>query len=149
VAELITFKEEAARIAPLWNPNLNDGVIINFAPLWRLVPQNKAWQRECKKIWEKLVRGDYDWSHLTMRLWPERVVPKCTKDWSLAIGHELDEILWEEDKKGKCHPKKISKETLETLIQERTSVAVKTALEELLNAPTPAGATRKKRKRKT
>lgn len=149
VAELITFKEEAARIAPLWNPNLNDGVIINFALLWRLVPQNKSWQRECKKIWDKLVKGVYDWAHLAMHLWPERVVPKCTQDRSLAIAHELDETLWEEDKKGKWHPRKITKETLEALIQERTSITVKAALEELVNAPVPAGATRKKRKRKT
>ena len=148
VAELATFKEEVARIAPLWNPNLNDGVIINFAPLWRLVPQNKSWQRECKKIWDKLVKGAYDWAHQAMHLWPERVIPKCTKDRSLAIAHELDETLWEEDEKGKGHPKKISKETLEALIQERTSITVKAALEELLNAPAPAGATRNKRKRK-
>ena len=149
VAELKTFKEEVARIAPVWNPNLNDGVIINFAPLWRLVPQNKSWQKECKKVWDKLVKGDYDWAHLAMHLWPERVVPKCTTDRSLAIAHELDEILWEEDEKGKRNPKDISRETLENLIQERTSITVKAALEDLLNAPVPTGATRKKRKRKT
>ncbi len=149
VAELKTFKEEVARIAPLWNPNLNDGVIINFAPLWRLVPQNRSWQKECKKVWDKLVKGDYDWAHLAMHLWPERVVPKCTTDRSLAIAHELDEILWEEDEKGKRNPKDISRETLENLIQERTSITVKAALEDLLKAPVPTGATRKKRKRKT
>ena len=149
VAELKTFKEEVARIAPVWNPNLNDGVIINFAPLWRLVPQNRSWQKECKNVWDKLVKGDYDWAHLAMHLWPERVVPKCTTDRSLAIAHELDEILWEEDEKGKRNPKDISRETLENLIQERTSITVKAALEDLLNAPVPTGATRKKRKRKT
>ena len=137
VAELKTFKDEVARIAPLWNPNLNDGVIINFAPLWRLVPQNKSWQKECKTVWDKLVEGDYDWAHLAMHLWPERVVPKCTKDRSLAIAHEMDEILWEEDEKGKWHPKDVLKETLDNLIQERTSITVKAALEDLLNAHAP------------
>ncbi|MGH8612255.1 MAG: hypothetical protein ACREYF_09495 [Gammaproteobacteria bacterium] len=34
VEELRAFQEEIARVAPLWNPNLDDGVIINFAPLW-------------------------------------------------------------------------------------------------------------------
>jgi len=114
-----------------------------------LVPQNKSWQRECKKVWDKLVKGDYDWAHLAMHLWPERVVPKCTTDRSLAIAHELDEILWEKDEKGKGNPKDISKETLENLIQERTSITVKAALEGLLNVPVPTGTTRKKRKRKT
>ena len=50
VAEMMAMVEEVERIAPLWNPNLNDGVIINFAPLWRLVPQNRSWQKECKKV---------------------------------------------------------------------------------------------------
>jgi hypothetical protein len=149
VAELKAFKEEVARIAPLWNPDLNDGVIINFAPLWRLVPQNKSWQKECKNVWDKLVSGDYDWAHLAMHLWPERVVPKCTTDRSLAIAHGLDEALWEEDEKGKWHAKEISKETLNALIQERTSATVKAALEELLGASVANGASRRKTKRKS
>jgi hypothetical protein len=48
VEELRAFLDEVKRVAPLWKPNLDDGVIINFAPLWRLVPQNKAWQKELK-----------------------------------------------------------------------------------------------------
>ncbi|MFO0728491.1 MAG: hypothetical protein U1E65_32245 [Myxococcota bacterium] len=48
VDELRAFLDEVKRVAPLWKPNLDDGVIINFAPLWRLVPQNKAWQKELK-----------------------------------------------------------------------------------------------------
>ena len=66
VADLSSFSEEVELVAPLWNPNLNDGVIINFAPLWRLVPQNKSWQMECRSCWDKLVKGDYDWCHLAM-----------------------------------------------------------------------------------
>lgn len=72
VEELRAFREEVARIAPLWNPDLNEGVIINFALLWRLVPQHRPWQKECKHCWDKLVAGDYDWSHLAMHFWPER-----------------------------------------------------------------------------
>lgn len=97
VDELATVTEEVERIAPLWNPSLNDGVIINFAPLWRLVPQNRSWQKECKSCWDLLVKGDYDWAHLAMNLWPERVVPKCRQDRSLAIAHNLEELLWVED----------------------------------------------------
>ncbi len=97
VEELRAFLEEVKRVAPLWNPNLDDGVIINFAPLWRLVPQHKAWQKELKATWDALCEGKYDWSHLAMRLWPERVVPKCTSDRSLAIAHGLEDVFWIED----------------------------------------------------
>ncbi|NTU79182.1 MAG: hypothetical protein HGA45_07235 [Chloroflexales bacterium] len=45
-------------MAPLWRPDLNDGVIINFAPLRRLAPWSRGWQKECRSIWEALRRGD-------------------------------------------------------------------------------------------
>ncbi|MGH8655266.1 MAG: Eco57I restriction-modification methylase domain-containing protein, partial [Gammaproteobacteria bacterium] len=75
VEELCAFLEEIRRVALLWNPNLDDGVIINFAPLWRLVPQSKPWQKELKATWDALCAGEYDWAQLSMHLWPERVVP--------------------------------------------------------------------------
>ncbi|HYO90962.1 MAG TPA: hypothetical protein VEQ40_04970, partial [Pyrinomonadaceae bacterium] len=121
VAELKTFREEAERVAPLWRPNLNDGVIINFAPLWRLVPQHKGWQKECKAVWDNLVGGYYDWSNLAMRLWPERVVPKCQKDLSLAIAHNLTEAFWQQDDDGKWQPKEVAPGAVERLVVERAS----------------------------
>ena len=150
VAELRAFLTEVKRIAPLWNPNLNDGVIINFAPLWRLVPQHKAWQKECKKVWDKLVKGDYDWAHLAMHLWPERVVPKCQDDRSLAIAHGLEDDFWYEDDEGKktvWKKRQVSAERVAELVAERSSSAVKAALKELLEAPTPAGKSGTRRKR--
>jgi len=150
VAELRAFLAEVKRIAPMWNPNLNDGVIINFAPLWRLVPQNKAWQKECKKVWHKLVKGDYDWAHLAMRLWPERVVPKCRDDRSLAIAHGLDEEFWFEDDGGKktvWKKRNVSSPRMVELIAARSSTTVKAALDDLLSAPAPAGKTRSRRRK--
>ncbi len=138
VAELRTFLTEVKRIAPLWNPNLNDGAIINFAPLWRLVPQHKTWQRECKSAWDKLCKGNYDWAHLAMHLWPERVAPKCAKDRILAIAHGLEGVFWCEDEDGKWQPKKVSDEEVADLVAERTSPAVKVALKSLLEAPAPS-----------
>ena len=82
----------------------DDGVIINFAPLWRLVPQNRSWQKELRTTWDALIRGDYDWAHLAMYLWPERVVPKCAADRSLAIAHGLEDGFWFEDEDGKWRP---------------------------------------------
>lgn len=96
VTELRAFMEEAERVAPLWDPDLNDGVIINFAPLWRMV-KLASWRKECADCWGALAKGEHDWARLAMRLWPGRVVPKCAKDRSLAIAHELESLFWVED----------------------------------------------------
>jgi len=146
VAELRAFRDEVARVTPLWNPDFNDGVIINFAPLWRLVPQHRAWQKECKKIWDKLVAGDYDWAHLAMHLWPERAVPKCAEDRSLAIAHGLEDLFWYEDDNGKWQSRKVDQSAIDKLIEERSSAAVKDALRSLLEAPIPATGRTRKRK---
>jgi hypothetical protein len=75
-----------------------------------------------------------------MHLWPERVVPKCAKDRSIAIAHGLEEDFWEEDGEGKWKPKKVAKEAVDQLVEERTSAAVKAALGDLLRAPAQTGA---------
>ncbi len=113
------------------------GFIINFAPLWCLVPQHRTWQKECRKCWDKLVAGDYDWAYLAMHLWPERVVPKCAKDRSLAIAHGLEHVFWEENDDGKWQPHKMPQQEIDQLIAERTSAAVKDALKGLLETPAP------------
>lgn len=139
VEELRAFIEEVKRVAPLWNPNLDDGVIINFAPLWRLVPQNKPWQKELKSTWDALCEGRYDWAHLAMHLWPERVVPKCAKDRSLAIAHGLEEVFWVERSDGKWSERSSPTRSIDELVRERTSPAVKSALKSLLDAPVATG----------
>lgn len=146
VAELKTFHEEIALTAPLWKPDLNDGVIINFAPLWRLAPHPSSWQKECKQTWDALVRGDYDWAHLAMHLWPERIVPKCQNDRSLAIAHGLEESLWKMDKDGKWKPQGLSVSELNDLVAARSSRSVKDALERMLAAPATAGNVSRRRR---
>jgi hypothetical protein len=139
VDELQALRAEVARVAPLWKPDLDDGVILNFAPLWRLVPQERSWQTECRKAWDKLCAGEYDWAHLGMHLWPERVVPKCADDRSLAIAHDLEDVFWREDGSGNWHQVEVPQATLAELIEERTSSSVKAALKDLLAAPAPTG----------
>lgn len=94
-AELKDFRDELLRIAKFWKPNLNDGVQITAAPLWKLF-QHKAWQKKLKQTWEKLEKGDYDWAHLACSIWPERVLRKCHQDRSLAIAHDVEDIFWHE-----------------------------------------------------
>jgi len=134
VEELRAFGREIECVAPLWRPQLDDGILVTCAPLWRLVPQHRVWQRETKACWMKLTQGDFDWAHSAMHLWPERVVPKCATDRSLAIAHGLEEELWAEGADGKWASRQIDAATVERLVQERSSAAVKAALADLLAA---------------
>lgn len=141
-------KSELDLVAPLWNPNLNDGVIINHAILWRITPYT-PWQKKCKECWDKLVRGDYDWAHLAFHLWPERVILKCTTDRSLAIAHGLEERLWQETNNGNWLPRQLSEADLQALIAEHSNPAVKSALDRFLAAPPPVAPTRTRASRTT
>jgi hypothetical protein len=127
VEELRVLLEEVKRVAPLWKPTLDDGIVLVMAPLWRLVSY-KPWQRELKKEWAELAAGKYDWAQLAMHLWPERVVPKCAEARSLAIAHGLEDVFWEEDEDGKWQLREEPTVTPENLIQQRTSAAAKDAL---------------------
>ena len=92
--ELIELRDTLLKLAPTYKPNLDDGVQINAAPLWPLF-RHKPWQKVLKETWEKLEKGDYDWAHLAMNYWPERVRLKCKTDKSLAIAHGLEELYIE------------------------------------------------------
>ena len=129
--ELRDFRDELLRTAKFWKPNLNDGVQITAAPLWKLF-QHKAWQKKLKETWEKLEKGDYDWAYLACSIWPERVLEKCHQDRSLAIAHDVEDVFWHEVevpvKRGKkstgqtkleWQPKALSDAELNALIQAK------------------------------
>ena len=133
-AELRVLFDEVRRVTPLWAPVLDDGVVLTMAPLWRLVPRHKAWQKELKSKWDELAAGKYDWSHIAMHLWPERVVPKCATDRSLAIAHRLEDVFWVEGSDGKWMPRAVPTRSVDELVDECLSPAVQTALRSLLDA---------------
>ena len=129
--ELKNFRDELVRIAKFWKPNLNDGVQITAAPLWKLF-QHRQWQNKLKETWEKLEHGEYDWAHLACSIWPERVLGKCHEDRSLAIAHEVEEDFWEEIEvavirrgkdtgktKTEWHPRPFTQIQLNELIQQK------------------------------
>lgn len=128
VEELRWLQNEVKKVAPIWRPHPDDGVLLNFAPLWRLATQNKRWQAELKTKWDELAAGEYDWAHLAMHLWPERVIRKCLDDRSIAIAHDLQEVFWSRDDSGKWKRKETLNISIDDLIRERTTEDVKAAL---------------------
>lgn len=64
LSELRDFEDKLRRAANLHlEPDLNDGVVLNIAPLWELVP----W-KEAKKYWDELMQGQYEWSSIGKQL---------------------------------------------------------------------------------
>lgn len=92
--ELTDLRDTLLKIAPTYQPNHDDGVQITAAPLWQLF-RHKPWQKVLKDTWSKLEKGEYDWAHLAMGYWPDRVREKCKTDKSLAIAHELEKLYVE------------------------------------------------------
>ena len=64
LSELRDFEDKLRRAANLHlEPDLNDGVVLNIAPLCELVP----W-KEAKNYWEELLAGKYEWSSIGKQL---------------------------------------------------------------------------------
>jgi len=130
-AELKDFRDELLRLVKFWKPNLNDGVQITAAPLWKLF-QHKQWQKKLKETWDKLEKGEYDWAHMAFNIWPERVLRKCHEDRSLAIAHDVENVFWEEieipvirrgkdtgETKVEWQPKKLNEDELKEIITQK------------------------------
>jgi hypothetical protein len=72
LSELRDFEDKLRRAANRHlEPDLNDGVVLNIAPLWELVP----W-KEAKIYWDELLAGKYEWSSIGKQL-RERGLVKC------------------------------------------------------------------------
>ena len=64
LSELRDFRDKLQRAADLnLDPDLNDGVVLNAAPLRELIP----WA-EAKKYWDELLAGKYEWSSIGQQL---------------------------------------------------------------------------------
>ena len=110
-AELQELADELLRVAQLpWKPDLNDGVLITASPLWKVFRLPK-WQKDLKACWEELAAGDYDWAHLALTIWPDRVRKNCKTNRSFAIAHGLEDLCDVAAPKPKAKRKKKKEET--------------------------------------
>jgi hypothetical protein len=72
ISELRDFEDKLRRAANLHlEPDLNDGVVLNIAPLHELVP----W-KEAEKYWKELLDGKYEWSSIGKQL-REKGLVRC------------------------------------------------------------------------
>ena len=86
-------------------PCHDDGVPVTAAPLLHLIP-HRAWRQECAENMDALAKGEYDWSHLAMSLYPARVTQKAKKDWCLALTHGLEHLCENKPKEKKTRKPK-------------------------------------------
>lgn len=64
------FEDKFRRVANLHlDPDLNDGVVLNIAPLRELVPR-----KEAKTYWDELLAGKYEWSSIGKQLREKGIV---------------------------------------------------------------------------
>lgn len=91
--ELGALAQEVLRVANLpYRPHPDDGFVVTAAPLHGCFPRGSKWRQATEAAWRALEAGDYDWAHLALTLFPERVREKCVTDRSLAIAHGLEAL---------------------------------------------------------
>jgi len=72
ISELRDFHDKLKRVADLHlEPDLNDGVVLNIAPLHELVPWTEA-----QKYWKELTEGKYEWSSISKQLRERGMITK-------------------------------------------------------------------------
>ena len=96
ISELRDFEDKLRRAANLHlEPDLNDGVVLNIAPLWELVP----W-KEAKNYWEELLEGQVRVVLHRQATSPERtgeVMAVVTESLVQLIAKQVDEkglVVW-------------------------------------------------------
>lgn len=92
LGELYDLRQTLDEVTELpYQPELDDGILICAAPLRRLF-RLPRWQRDLEDCWKRIEKGEFDWSHMAMARYPDRVRKKCRTDRSLAMAHNLEAL---------------------------------------------------------
>jgi hypothetical protein len=75
-----------------FSPHLDDGAVVNAAPLARWF-RHRGWRDAAQTVWEEIQRGEHDWSHLALWLRPEEVLERCRTQRDLAIAHGRQDLF--------------------------------------------------------
>ena len=128
VDDIHEFSVSVSEIAAEWKPWTRDGVPINAAGLRRILTGDSQWLRRVDKVRAALEEGELDWSATALQLKPERVIPKCAEDRSLAIAHNLEDVFWFQDgtNPDKWHPRHTPTAPIDHLITERSNPTIAT-----------------------
>ena len=100
--ELESFEEKIRHVLSLENdlgavvgyaPDINDGVMINAAPLYELIPwpNRKGGVSELEYTWNEVSTGELEWPCMAMHYLPDLIGDLSADDPSLAIAHGLEE----------------------------------------------------------
>jgi len=102
IQQIIRFQSDRGQTVG-WSPNLNDGVTLNASPLFGLIPWPRKTKRGGKSVsellalWQDLEGEKYEWAHMAMRYWPERVRAKCRQERTARVVDLLDRDLWKRE----------------------------------------------------
>jgi hypothetical protein len=72
-------------------PHLDDGAVVNAAPLARWF-RHRTWREAAEKIWAEVREGEHDWSHLALWLRRDEVPARCRSERDLAIAHGREDL---------------------------------------------------------
>jgi hypothetical protein len=94
-----------------YEPNHDDGVPVTSCPLVNLIG-HRGWNAECQSNLADFQKGEYDWSHLAMSMFPARVINKAKKDWCMALTHGLEHLCENRPKEKRSKKKEEAEQPL-------------------------------------
>lgn len=94
-----------------YEPNHDDGVPVTSCPLVNLIG-HRGWNAECQSNLADFQKGELDWSHLAMSMFPARVIKKAKKDWCMALTHGLEHLCENRPKEKRSKKKEEAEQPL-------------------------------------
>jgi hypothetical protein len=88
-----------------FTPHLDDGAIVNAAPLARWF-RHREWREDAAKLYRAVERREHDWSHLALWLRRDKVLARCRKERDLAIAHGREDLYQPDPKPSRSRARR-------------------------------------------